>query len=301
MLKFPLQETVTEGGEGGGGGDDGGGAGDDFTYPVLQERPQFIPEKFWNGQGQTMAELTEALAGSYGQLETAYYKKTEDLRDQVRNEVEATLRPELDKSIRAELETDEYKEKLREGWETERREGLPDSPAGYTLTTENLEIPDSIELELPDDDPLVQFWQQTAHENGLSQKQFEAGIQAWLNQEIAGLPDPEATLAEIGENAKDRLQLVETKLKAVLPAAELEGLKEITVNANAFKAVERLLNGSAALPLGDGGGGGGGGEDELDEEGIRKLMATEAYQKNDPEMHKRVREAWERLTAREGG
>ena len=48
--------------------------------------------------------------------------------------------------------------------------------------------------------PLLQWWEETAKSNGLSQEQFDSGIKAFVDNEISSLPDTVNEEKLLGEN-----------------------------------------------------------------------------------------------------
>ena len=56
---------------------------------------------------------------------------------------------------------------------------------------------------------IVQWWKDTAKENWLSQDQFDEGVNAFVNNAMATLPDINGEMEKLGDNAKERIEAAE--------------------------------------------------------------------------------------------
>ena len=101
------------------------------TEAPVSSRPEWLPEKF---------ESPEAMAKSYGELESWKGKREEDLRSELISEME--------------------------------KEAYSSRPA----TSGDFAIPEIVDEELATDNALFQWWAEHAYENGYSQEEFEDGI-----------------------------------------------------------------------------------------------------------------------------
>ena len=103
-------------------------------------KPEHISEKFWN---QDTGEVNvESLSTSYNALEKKLGQRTDELTKQIRTDMEQ-----------------------------ERNAKVPEK---YEITMP--EIPEDIDMEVHEDQPLLKWWGETAKSMGLSQEQFNEGI-----------------------------------------------------------------------------------------------------------------------------
>ena len=110
------------------------------TTEEKSTRPEYIPEKFWNQD--TGEANVEALSTSYNSLEKKLGQRTDELTKQIRTDIEQ-----------------------------ERASNVPEK---YEITMP--EIPEDVDMEVNEDQPLLQWWSETAKSMGLSQDQFNEGI-----------------------------------------------------------------------------------------------------------------------------
>ncbi|MCA0451215.1 MAG: hypothetical protein LCH62_15835 [Proteobacteria bacterium] len=244
-------------------------------------RPEHIPEKFWDATAG--APRVDDLAKSYTNLESAFRKG-------------------------------------KESYEAERLKGRPEKPDGYAvalpkegpiaeaLSKAKLQIvdkaPDTPEagvnyFVLDPKDPLLGFWREHAHKNGLSQDDFTAGVVQFATaqaargkampsddqlREVAGRLRNEA----LGENAGKRFDHVVGQVKAIAGDQAVADLDLEFASPKAIEAIEKLLTRAgapafsaeaapAAAPA-------------IDE--LKKLQASEAYIKGDPETRRKVEEGY---------
>jgi len=181
-----------------------------FAAPAAAERPDYVPEKFWKDGKPDL----ESLAKSYGELETKFTTKSEDL-----------------------LKT----------LDAERRKGLPDAPEKYEL-----KLAEDAPVSVDDlkDHPAIDFWRKTAFEAGLAPEKFNEGVTQIVGILTAG-PDLEAEAAALGENAEQRIAAVTQWARAsVTDPEEFAAIQMLGTSAAGIRALERLMGKSAAAPSG---------------------------------------------------
>jgi hypothetical protein len=145
------------------------------TQEVSQENtsevqiPEYIPEKFWDTERNEIK--VEELGASYKALEQKLGMRTEDLVRQV-----------------------------QEDYENQRKSSVPES---YEVRLP--EVPEDVEITVDPEQELVKSWQQICKDNGLSQEVFDQGVAAFVNNEIAGLPNLQEEMAKLGDNARERV------------------------------------------------------------------------------------------------
>lgn len=166
-------------------------------------RPEYIPEKFWDGD--TGKPLLESMGKSYTELETKIRNKKEEL--------------------------------LAEA-EQARRESLPEE---YAFDPDKIEIPEGVEFKPDAEDPLLSMWKGIAKDAGLSQEQFDAGVKQWIENEIAALPKAEEEIGKLGERGAERVNNVRLYLQSKLPEKHFETLAPLAVTADVVEALETLI------------------------------------------------------------
>ena len=126
-------------------------------------KPEHISEKFWN---QDTGEVNvESLSTSYNALEKKLGQRTDELTKQIRTDIEQ-----------------------------ERNAKVPEK---YEIVLP--EIPKDVEIDVSEDQPLLQWWSEKAKSMGLSQEEYNEGINTFVQNEIAGLPDIEEEKVNLGD------------------------------------------------------------------------------------------------------
>lgn len=263
---IPREEGEGDGGSGDAGdGDDGaaaasgdgdGAAGD--RKPLggsdPEGRPDWLPEKFWNPD--LKQPRAEVMAKSFTELEGKFREKTDVLKEEVLAEIRAGA-PE------------KYEIKL----------------------SEDLKIPDNVELDFSEDDPLVSWFSGFAKENGMSQEVFERALNEYVSIELANMPDIQAEIGKLGDHGQDRMLRVHSWLESKLSEDELAALNPLLNSAAQVEALEKLMKTSGPA---DFEGDSGGTALTLDE--LRSMQNdTRYWQDKDPAFIKKVEEGYKRL------
>lgn len=227
------------------------------TPPPAVERPDWLPEKFWDGEAK--APRVDALAKSYAELE----------------------KTRVDPA------------KLKEAWEAERIAGRPEAPDAYKLPEDERFDAEALaaspvvglwrkaahEAGLPQD----------AFEKVLTEY-ADAEI-ARMEQQTA------AELAALGENGKARTEAVGLWARRVFgETPKLDAIAQVTTTAAGVEAVEHLMKllNDAGVDPGEFEPDNRGQETLAD---IRKLMDSREYwdpSKRDPAVVKRVEDFFAR-------
>lgn len=217
-------------------------------------RPDWLPEKFWNPD--LKAPRAEVMAKSFTELEGKFREKTDVLKDEIRAEMRASA-PES------------YEVKL----------------------SEDLELPDNIELDLNNDDPLISWFSGFAKEKGLSQEDFDTALNQYVKIEMANMPDMTAEIGKLGDHGQDRMLRVHNWLEAKLSADEMGSLSPLLNSATQIEALEKLMKSSGPADFdGDAGG------DSLTLEELRTMQADKRYwQDKDPAFIRKVEDGYKRL------
>jgi len=170
---------------------------------VPQEaRPEHIPEKFWKDGTVDYNEM----AKSYTQLESYAGGKEETI-----------------------------KEKLIEELANEHAENVPEA---YELPA----LPEGINEEMVNENPMTTWWNGIAKENGFSQEEYEAGINTYVEMMQAQQPNLDAEMEALGENANSRVDAVNAWASKNFPPEEFEAIQySLGTTASGIQAIERIM------------------------------------------------------------
>ena len=177
-------------------------------------KPEYISNKFWdNDRGEVNVE---SLGTSYNSLEKKLGQRTDELTKQIRTDIEQ-----------------ERSAKVPEKYEV----NMP-------------ELPEDVSMEVNEDQPLLQWWGETARSMGLSQDQFNEGINQFVQNEINGLPNVEQETQLLGDNARDRIESADLWAKKHLSENAYSTVAKLSSTAEGVKALEEImaLNKSAVMP-----------------------------------------------------
>lgn len=189
------------------------------TQEVSQENtsevqiPEYIPEKFWDTERNEIK--VEELGASYKALEQKLGMRTEDLVRQV-----------------------------QEDYENQRKSSVPES---YEVRLP--EVPEDVEITVNPEQELVKSWQQICRDNGLSQEVFDQGVAAFVNNEIAGLPNLQEEMAKLGDNARERIEAADLWSKKYLSTDSYDAIANLASTAEGVKALEEIMSLSRSKPL----------------------------------------------------
>ena len=189
------------------------------TQEVSQENtsevqiPEYIPEKFWDTDRNEIK--VEELGASYKALEQKFGMRTEDLTKQ-----------------------------LREDMEAERKSSVPES---YEVRLP--EIPQDVEITVDPEQELVKSWTEICKSHGLSQEVFDQGVAAFVNNEIAGLPNLQEEMGKLGDNAKERIEAADLWSKKYLSTDAYNAIANMASTAEGVKALEEIMGLSSNKPL----------------------------------------------------
>ena len=177
-------------------------------------KPDYVQDKFWNKD--TNEINIEELASSYNSLEKKLGSRTEDLSKQIREDI-----------------ANEVKANVPENYEI----NMP-------------EIPENVQMDINPEMPLLQWWSETAKSKGLSQEEFNKGIEAFVNNEISALPDIDNEKELLGENASQRIEAADLWSKKNLSTESYEAIANFATTAQGVKALEEImkLNKDAPIP-----------------------------------------------------
>ena len=168
-------------------------------------KPDYIQDKFWNAE--TKEVNIENLASSYNSLESKLGSRTEDLTKQIRTDIE--------------------NEKLR------------NVPEEYKLNVPELE--GNVSLDISNDMPIVQWWNQTAKNSGLTQEQYDEGVKVFVDNAIANLPNPDLEVQKLGDSGRERIEAAELWSKKHLSPEAYTAISSFAATAEGVKALEEVM------------------------------------------------------------
>ena len=194
---------------------------DNATAPITTEtqeqtvsdKPEYIQDKFWDADRKEVN--LENLASSYNALEKKLGSRTEDLSKQVRQDLE--------------------------------QERLGKTPEEYKVNVP--ELPENVDVSVSDDMEIVQWWKETAKQNGLSQDQFDEGVKVFIDNAMATLPDVNAEMQKLGDNSKERVEAAELWSKKNLSPEAYNTFSSIASTAEGVKAIEEIMKMTKDSPM----------------------------------------------------
>ena len=168
-------------------------------------KPDYIQDKFWNAE--TKEVNIENLASSYNSLESKLGSRTEDLSKQIRTDLE--------------------------------NERLSKVPESYKLNVP--EMDQNTKVTISEDMPIVQWWGKTAKEAGLSQEQYDAGVDAFVKNATANLPNPDLERQKLGDSGKERIEAANMWSKKHLSPDAYNSISSFASTADGVKALEEVM------------------------------------------------------------
>jgi len=181
------------------------------TAPIATEttteagKPEYIQDKFWDADNNKVN--LENLAASYNSLESKLGSRTEDLTKQIRTDIES--------------------EKLR------------NVPEDYKLSIPELDS--SIDIKIDKDMPIVQWWDKTAKDAGLSQEQYDEGVKAFIDNAVANLPNTELERQKLGDAGKERVEAASMWSKKHLSPEGYSAISALAATAEGVQVVEEIM------------------------------------------------------------
>jgi|TARA_X000001382_G_C3176109_1_gene181027 hypothetical protein len=228
------------------------------TEEATTDIPSYVPEKFWN---KDLNEVNvEEMGASYKALEKRLGQRTDELAGTIREEVLADIKGQ--------------------------------APDAYEIKMP--ELPDGVQVDVDPEQPLLQWWQETAKSKGLSNEDFNKGIEAFVQNEISGLPDRDTQINLLGENATQRIESADLWAKKNLSESSYAAMANIASTADGVKAIEEImsLNKDAPIPSTETKI-----DVSLDPLDLRSMMNDERYWKDgakDPAYIKKVTDLYEK-------
>jgi len=183
---------------------------------------------------------------------------------------------------------EEFRDKFIEELNAEAYKDRPESAGDYQL-------PDFVDEGEAVDSDLVKWWAELAYENGFSQDEFSKGIEMVISSMSANVPDVEAEIGKLGDNANARLEAAALFSNKFFPEEHMASIERLTETADGVMALEFIMdqvkgasvNGESA-PV-----------DQITEESLRSMMQDERYwnpARRDMDYVKQVDDGWQKFT-----
>ena len=191
----------------------------------------------------------------------------------------------LESKIGAKEET--FRDQFMKEMEEQAYANRPESVGDYVL-------PDSIDDEMATDNPLLQWWANTAFENGYSQDEFAEGIEMYVNAINADVPDYDAEVEKLGDNASARTEAASLFANQFFPEEMLGAVERMCETAEGIMVIEHVMD-----ALKEGGPSNGAVEVSRETESdLRQMMLDPRYHdpaRRDPTFVKQVDDGFKRM------
>ena len=182
---------------------------------------------------------------------------------------------------------DTFREQFMKEMEEQAYANRPADVGDYVL-------PDSIDDEMATDNQLLQWWAKTAFENGYSQDEFAEGIEMYANAINADVPDYDAEVAKLGDNANARTEAASLFANQFFPEEMLGAVERMCETADGIMVVEHIME-----SLKEGGPSNGAVEVSRETEAdLRQMMLDPRYHdpaRRDPTFVKQVDDGFKRV------
>ena len=155
-------------------------------------------------------------------------------------------------------------------------------------------LPDSIDDEMATDNPLLQWWANQAFENGYSQDEFAEGIEMYVNAINTDVPDYDAEVEKLGDNASARTEAASLFANQFFPEEMLGAVERMCETAEGIMVLEHVMD-----AMREGGPSNGAVEVSRETEAdLRQMMLDPRYHdpaRRDPTFVKQVDDGFKRM------
>ena len=103
------------------------------------------------------------------------------------------------------------------------------------------QLPEGIDETLAADNELLGWWAEHAFENGFSQEEFSEGINMYVNAINANVPDYDAELQKLGDNAPARTEAVSLFANRFFPESVMPAIERMCETADGVMALEHIM------------------------------------------------------------
>ena len=240
-------------------------------------RPDYFPEKLWGDGTQFLEEdgtlnheaMGSSLSEAYKQAERRIYMRTEDLRSEVAEEI----RMEVPK-------------------------GVPETAEDYSVDIDPLLLPDGLEFHVDDTDPFLVTAKDVLHKHNVPQHEFNQLAEAYINSNLAQLPDYDVEKEKLGDYSDMRCERVKAWCQRHLSENSYDIISAMATRSEMVEAIEEImeLSGEPKFLVGEDTGHF---QERLGRNDVQALQDSPEYRRGDPATVQRVRAAWAQLAARE--
>lgn len=182
---------------------------------------------------------------------------------------------------------EDYRKAFMEEIESEAYANRPASVGDY-------ELPEGIDEQLANDNELLQWWANHSFENGFNQEEFSEGINMYMNALNADVPDYDAELARLGDNASARTEAVSLFANQFFPEEQLGAIERMCETADGIMALETIMSAmkdtapaTGVTPSA-----------QVSEDQLRQMMMDDRYHnpaKRDPNFVKMVEDGFKKI------
>ena len=183
---------------------------------------------------------------------------------------------------------EEFREKFIEELNAEAYKDRPESAGDYQL-------PDFVDESEAIDNDLVKWWAELSYENGFSQDEFSKGIEMVIGSMNADVPDLEAEMSKLGDNANARIEAAALFSNKFFPEEHMASIERLTETADGLMALEFIMDqvkgasvNGESTPV-----------DQITEESLRSMMQDERYwnpARRDMDYVRQVDDGWQKFT-----
>lgn len=132
-------------------------------------------------------------------------------------------------------------EKLKAEWKAENDKPTYEKAEEYTYTPSEDLIPDGRNVEFDANDPIMAKWKDLAHKSNLTQDQFNAATDLFIESTLANQPDIAAEHAALGENAQARIDRIDMWAGKHLSEENYAALVQASTSATFVAAMEQIM------------------------------------------------------------
>jgi len=172
------------------------------------------------------------------------------------------------KELESKLGTKEedFRAKFMEEIQSEAFKDRPETSGDYQL-------PDFVDQEQAVDNDLLRWWSEHSFENGYSQDEFQKGLEMYMQASMADVPDSEAEMQKLGDNANARVEAAALFANQFFTEEHMPSIERLTETADGLQALEFIMEKMKSPsvnvdsnPVG-----------QVTEEGLRAMMEDERY------------------------
>tara|TARA_R100000458_G_C8268575_1_gene243409 strand:- start:1348 stop:2163 length:816 start_codon:yes stop_codon:yes gene_type:complete len=183
------------------------------TQPVQQEqvkreRPEYIPEKFWNKD--TNEPILDELGKSYINLEKYVGGKKEEMKKIVADELQV-----------------------------EAQKNRPETKEKYELP----KLPDGITEDIVNANPMTEWWKDYCWKQSGNQEMFQEGINKYVDMYLGSQVNVDEQKQKLGENAEARIDAVNSWASTFFNQEQFESIAgTLGQTAEGIEALEKIID-----------------------------------------------------------